>query len=122
MGIGAKAGSPRIAVTGLGAVCCLGTGVAAFWEALLAGRYGIRPLTRFDTAQHRQKIGGEVAGFALAKEPDPAVQFAVAAAREAAVAARFGGIADRTRIAVVTASNFGAMEDLGMHRSKQKTT
>jgi 3-oxoacyl-[acyl-carrier-protein] synthase II len=27
----------RVVITGLGAVCCLGTGVAAFWDGLLAG-------------------------------------------------------------------------------------
>jgi len=112
MNISAHARSPRIAITGMGAVCCLGTGVRTFWAALLAGRYGIRPLTRFDTAQHRQKTGGEVEGFTLAKAPDPAVQFAVAAAREAAETARFGAMGD---LGVLLAGG-GASKGLGAAR------
>lgn len=84
----------------------------AFWWSLRTGRYGIRPLTRFDTSAHRQKIGGEVEGFALSETPDPALQFARAAALEAATMARLEEIADRSTVAVVTASNFGAMEEV----------
>ena len=49
----------RVVITGLGAVTPLGIGVTTFWEGLLAGRSGIRPLTFFDTKDYPSKIAGE---------------------------------------------------------------
>jgi hypothetical protein len=40
----------RVVVTELGLVTPLGTGVEKNWEALMAGRSGIGPITRFDTS------------------------------------------------------------------------
>jgi 3-oxoacyl-[acyl-carrier-protein] synthase II len=37
-----------IVITGMGAVSPLGVGVEANWQALMAGRSGIVPNTRFD--------------------------------------------------------------------------
>lgn len=99
-----------IVVTGMGVVSCLGTGRGDFWEALLARRCGIRELTRLDVSQHRQTIGGEVAGFELTPGLDPAIQFALAAAREAVAQAELSGLQDRLRAGVITGSNFGAMD------------
>lgn len=48
----------RVVVTGMGAVSSLG-GVDDFWQGLLAGRSGIRRVTRFDTSQMKVKIAGE---------------------------------------------------------------
>ena len=51
-------GRPRIAVTGIGLVTALGMDVASSWAGLLAGRSGIRTITRFDTTGMRSRIGG----------------------------------------------------------------
>lgn len=51
-------GRPRIAVTGIGLVTALGHDVASSWAGLLAGRSGIRAITRFETAGMRSRIGG----------------------------------------------------------------
>ena len=48
------AGRPLVAVTGIGIVTPLGLGVAANWEALRAGRSGIRRITRFPFQFHCQ--------------------------------------------------------------------
>ena len=50
----------RVAITGLGAVSPLGMGVQENWSALLAGRSGIRRITRFDCRDHPSQIAGEV--------------------------------------------------------------
>jgi 3-oxoacyl-[acyl-carrier-protein] synthase II len=53
----------RVVVTGLGLVTALGTGIEKNWEALMAGRSGIGPITRFDTADYPTKFAGEVRDF-----------------------------------------------------------
>src|SRR5580704_7492211 len=53
----------RVAVTGLGAVTPLGLNAKATWSALIAGRSGIGPITRFDASGCTARIAGEVRNF-----------------------------------------------------------
>jgi 3-oxoacyl-[acyl-carrier-protein] synthase II len=53
----------RVVVTGTGLVTPLGTGVEKNWDALMAGRSGIGPITRFDAADFNSRIAGEVRDF-----------------------------------------------------------
>jgi 3-oxoacyl-[acyl-carrier-protein] synthase II len=55
--------SRRVAVTGLGAVTPIGVGVDAFWEALLSGRSGVSPVTRFDAEPFPTRIAAEIRDF-----------------------------------------------------------
>lgn len=50
----------RVAVTGLGAVSPLGVGIESNWEALCAGRSGIRRITKFECDDYPAQIAGEV--------------------------------------------------------------
>jgi len=59
----------RVALTGIGAVTPIGTGVREFWEGVRTGRRGVRPLTRFDASALRTRIAGEIPAF------DPAAFF-----------------------------------------------
>src|SRR5262249_14694833 len=59
----------RVVVTGLGTVNPLGHTVAESWQALLAGKSGIAPITLFDTTEFKVKFGGEVKNF----RPDPVI-------------------------------------------------
>ncbi|HEX6357034.1 beta-ketoacyl-[acyl-carrier-protein] synthase family protein [Actinophytocola sp.] len=82
----------RVAVTGLGVVSSIGTGVADYTAGLRTGRDGARPISVFDTEGFAHRVGCEVVGF----EPERwvtaqpvenlgrAAQFSVAAARMAA--------------------------------------
>lgn len=60
----AGAGAPRrVVVTGIGLVTALGEGTEATWEGLLAGRSGVGPLSGYDPAPLRTRIGAQIHGF-----------------------------------------------------------
>jgi beta-ketoacyl-acyl-carrier-protein synthase II len=85
-------GRRRVAITGLGVVTPLGNTIATTWEALLAGRTGVAPITSFDASGFPVRIAAEVKKF----DPRTAIEdrkllkfanryhtFALAAAEEA---------------------------------------
>ena len=53
----------RVVITGLGAVTPLGKSVGEFWEGLVAGRSGVRPITLCDASEYPCRIAGEVPDF-----------------------------------------------------------
>jgi 3-oxoacyl-[acyl-carrier-protein] synthase II len=81
----------RVVVTGVGLVTPLGTGVEKNWEALMAGRSGVGPITRFDVADFATRIAGEVRDFDPldwiekkdVRKMDLFIQYAVASAEQA---------------------------------------
>ena len=85
---------PRIAITGLGGICALGTDAAAIWEAMRSGRSGIGPITTIPLRDLKIGCGAEIKAL-----PDHGIDhkrlvtmdrfslLAVIAAREAAAQA-----------------------------------
>jgi 3-oxoacyl-[acyl-carrier-protein] synthase II len=81
----------QVAITGLGAVTPLGNDVPATWEALVAGRSGVGPVTCFDTSDMEVRIAAEVKDFdpvalfgrRVARRNDRFTLFALEAARQA---------------------------------------
>jgi 3-oxoacyl-[acyl-carrier-protein] synthase II len=79
----------RVVVTGVGVVSPLGTGNSKNWEALIAGKSGIGPITRFDASDLPVKIAGEVKDFVAEdfidkkeiKKMDLFIQYSLAAAQ-----------------------------------------
>ena len=53
----------RVVITGMGVVSPNGIGNASFSEAILAGRSGVRRISRFDAAEIPVRIAGEVRDF-----------------------------------------------------------
>ena len=53
----------RAVVTGIGIVAPTGIGAEAHWDAIKAGRSGIRRISRFDPSQYATQLAGEVDGF-----------------------------------------------------------
>lgn len=60
----------RAVITGLGVVAPVGVGNDAAWEALTAGRSGVKELSLFDTSPFDVTFGGEVTGFDAARFMD----------------------------------------------------
>jgi beta-ketoacyl-acyl-carrier-protein synthase II len=83
--------SGRVVVTGLGAVTAVGHTAEETWQAMLAGRSGIGPITLFDPEPYPVRIQAEVKDFALGNRVDAkqqrymnrGVTFGVSAALEA---------------------------------------
>ncbi len=81
----------RVVVTGLGLVCPVGNTVVEGWSALLAGRSGIGPITRFDASVFACRFAGEVKGFKVedyipgkeARHMDTFIHYGLAAAMQA---------------------------------------
>ncbi len=53
----------RVVITGVGAVSPVGNDAHSTWQALLAGRSGIGPVTSFDASAFDRSIAGEVKDF-----------------------------------------------------------
>lgn len=81
----------RVVVTGVGILSPIGNSPDEFWEALLRGRCGIKPITAWDTTGYPSRFAGIVEGFDArnyldrqeARRTDRFTHFGVAAAMEA---------------------------------------
>jgi 3-oxoacyl-[acyl-carrier-protein] synthase-1 len=62
-------GLPRVVVTGMGAVSCVGTGRSALLDALRTRRHGLRRMDAFAALGMHGKVGGPVDEAALPPEP-----------------------------------------------------
>jgi 3-oxoacyl-[acyl-carrier-protein] synthase II len=108
----------RVAVTGVGLVSPLGVGTAVNWEALLAGKSGIGPITRFDATDYPCRIAGEVKDFnpldfldkKEVKKSDTFIHYALAASRFAVEDAGLViDAANADRVGVVIGSGIGGL-------------
>ncbi|HEY8078641.1 MAG TPA: beta-ketoacyl-[acyl-carrier-protein] synthase family protein, partial [Labilithrix sp.] len=73
----------RVAVTGMGVVCPIGSSTPAFLDALLAGRSGVRAITVFDASTLPTRIAGESELPEEVPLGDRKIAFALEAARQA---------------------------------------
>jgi len=116
----------RAVVTGIGAVTPLGNNVQDTWEAMKAGKNGIAPITLFDTAKYKAKLGAEVKGFdPLAYmeridvlRTDRYAQLAAAAAQQAADESGIVGAVDPERFAVQFGAGIGGIRTFEVEYDK----
>ena len=86
----------RVVITGMGCVTPLGIGREAYWNALVAGKSGVRRIETFDPSSFPVQIAAEVPSFDWEAQLNPkdrkhvprTVPLALAAAREALADAR----------------------------------
>ena len=111
----------RVVVTGIGCVTPLGVGLDDTWSAAIAGRGGIRRITRFDPTDFPAQIAGEVPGdldlsdlpAKEARRLDRTIALALVAAREAFEGSKLSiGDANRERVGVAVGSGIGGLETI----------
>jgi 3-oxoacyl-[acyl-carrier-protein] synthase II len=110
---------PRVVITGLGAVTPIGNTVSELWSALLEGKSGAAPITKFDASNYETKFACEVKNFdplqfitkKEVQRMDPFTQYAISAASMAVddAAIDFEKL-DRDRIGVIFGSGIGGMD------------
>lgn len=111
----------RVVVTGLGIVSPVGSTVPTAWDAVLHGRSGIGPITRFDVSAFPVRIGGEVHGFDVnqyitpkeARRMDDFMQYGVAAGMQAVIdsGADFSKL-DPTRCGAICGAGIGGLSTI----------
>jgi 3-oxoacyl-[acyl-carrier-protein] synthase II len=108
----------RVVITGVGVVSPLGLDAPSTWSALVEGKSGIGPITKFDVSAYSCRIGGEVRGFVPenyidrkeVKKMDSFIQFAIAASTEALKDSGLKIDADNgERVGVYIGSGIGGM-------------
>ena len=121
----------RVVVTGLGALTPLGNTTDEFWAALLQGRSGIGPITKFDTTGYPTRIAGEVKNFDPlkyvdrkdARRLDPYLHYAMACSCMAVDDAGLDtNTVDGERFGVLIGSGIGGITTLldGEHARMEK--
>jgi 3-oxoacyl-[acyl-carrier-protein] synthase II len=116
----------RVVVTGIGLITPLGIGTEQTWDALINGRSGIGPITRFDASDQASQIAAEVKDFnpeqwfekKQVKNLDPFVQYAVAAAD---IAWKNSGLSiseqNINRVGVITGCGMGGLPTIEEYHS-----
>ncbi|HEY2851679.1 MAG TPA: beta-ketoacyl-ACP synthase II [Gemmatimonadaceae bacterium] len=110
----------RVVVTGLGAITPVGNDVAATWRALIEGKPGAAPITKFDAKNFPVRFACEVKGFdplqymdrKEAKRADAYAQYAIAGATQAMTDAGLTdpGMYDSDRVGVILGSGIGGLK------------
>ncbi len=110
----------RVVVTGMGVLACNGSTVPGFWDALIAGRHGIAPITIINCADHETKFAGAIAidnhGLVIGdpKHARRKDRFVLLAMRAAAEAMTMSGLdhknwKDPFRVATIVGSGIGGL-------------
>jgi 3-oxoacyl-[acyl-carrier-protein] synthase II len=109
----------RVVVTGIGSITPLGKSVPEFWDGLLQGRSGIRPITHFDISEFPTKFAGQVPDYKPtdyfeakeARRLDKFTQYALIASQEAIDDSGLElNEIDKNRVAVLIGTGIGGFE------------
>lgn len=108
----------RVVITGLGIISPVGNTVETAWQAIVAGRSGIGPVTKFDASTFSTRIAGEVKDFDIgaylsakeARRMDTFIHYGMAAGMQAVKDAGLAENPDNAeRIGVCIGSGIGGL-------------
>ncbi|MBZ0184103.1 MAG: beta-ketoacyl-ACP synthase II [Melioribacteraceae bacterium] len=109
----------RVVVTGIGVLTPIGNNVNEFWQAMMEGKSGAGPITKFDTTDFTTKFGCEIKNYDPSnyidkksiRRMDPYTQYAlitsIMAVEDSAMNLEE---VDKERIGVVFGSGIGGMD------------
>jgi len=108
----------KVVITGMGVISPVGTGVEKFWQALIKGQSGVRPVSHFDASLFDSRVNGDVIDYDPlahfnskdARNISRFIQFGVVAANEALAHAKLDiRQMDTSRAAVIVGSGIGSI-------------
>ena len=111
----------RVVVTGMGAITPLGSSVESYWEGLIAGRSGIRTISRFDSSNQDVHIGGECVDFDASRHLDVRIakrmdRFSLFAYAAGIMAFKQSGLApgqfDPVRAGIIVGTGIGGLREI----------
>lgn len=109
----------RVVVTGVGALTPVGKTAPEFWNGLISGKSGVRPITHFDTADYPTKFAGQIEDFDSgnyfdrkeARRLDPVTQYGLIVADETIKDSKIDlDNINKDRVAVLIGTGIGGMK------------
>jgi 3-oxoacyl-[acyl-carrier-protein] synthase II len=109
----------RVVVTGIGALTPVGKTAPDFWNGLVSGKSGVRPITHFDTSDYPTKFAGQVEDYNSndyfdrkeARRLDPVTQYGMIAADETIKDSNVNlDEINKDRVAVLVGTGIGGMK------------
>lgn len=109
----------RVVVTGVGALTPVGKTAPEFWNGLISGKSGVRPITHFDTADYPTKFAGQIEDFNSgnyfdrkeARRLDPVTQYGLIVADETIKDSKIDlDNINKDRVAVLIGTGIGGMK------------
>jgi len=108
----------RVVITGIGALTPTGKTAPDFWNGLISGKSGARPITHFDTSDLPTKFAAQIENYEPndyferkeARRLDPVTQYALITADEAIKDSKIDlDKIDKDRVAVIVGTGIGGM-------------
>lgn len=108
----------RVVVTGIGAITPVGKTAPDFWNGLISGKSGSRPIEHFDTSDFPTKFAAQIADYdeldyfdrKEARRLDKVCQYALIAAEESIKDSEINlEKVDKDRVAVIVGTGIGGM-------------
>lgn len=108
----------RVVITGIGALTPLGKTAPEFWNGMLSGNSGVRPVTHFDVSDLPTKFAGQIDNYDSndyfdrkeARRLDPVTQYALITADEAIKDSNIDlERINKDRVAVIVGTGIGGM-------------
>ena len=111
----------RVVITGMGVVSCFGMDVDEFYNSLLSGKSGVRPIDQFDCSDYPTRFAASVSGFnpegyiekKTARRVDPFTSYAIVAGKKALEDAKLYDQLEslnKERAGIIIGSGMGGMK------------